>query len=156
MSLLMKIFKNIKMKFLVYLFLICFSFSLSAQENDDEKIKALKVAFFTKELDLSEKEAQKFWPVYNKHNKIYEDLRGNEWAGVKARMDEINSLCDEDANKLLKDYQDYQTKRLAIRLDYIQDLEKVISAKKIMLLRKAEYEFNKNLLKQYRQNEAKK
>lgn len=144
------------MKYLFFLVLIGFSSNLSAQESDDEKIKALKVAFFTKELDLSEKEAQKFWPVYNKHTKIYEDLRANEWASVKARMDEINSLCDEDANKLLDDYQDYQTKRLTIRLDYIQDLEKVISAKKIMLLRKAEYEFNKNLLKQYQENEAKK
>ena len=144
------------MKNLIYILVLFFSLNLLAQENDDEKIRALKVAFFTKELDLSEKEAQKFWPVYNKHTKIYDDLRNNEWASVKSRMDEIQALCDDDADKLLKDYQDYQTKRLAIRLDYIQDLEKVISAKKIMLLRKAEYEFNKNLLKQYRENEAKK
>ncbi len=144
------------MKYLIYIVVLFFSLNLSAQESDDEKIRALKVVFFTKELDLSEKEAQKFWPVYNKHSKIYDDLRSNEWASVKLRMDEIHALCDEDADKLLKDYQDYQTKRLAIRLDYIQDLEKVISAKKIMLLRKAEYEFNKNLLKQYRENEAKK
>lgn len=144
------------MKYLIYVLVIFFSLNLWAQENDDEKIRVLKVAFFTKELDLSEKEAQKFWPVYNKHTKIYEELRNNEWASIKARMDEINAICNEDADYLLSDYQDYQTKRLFIRLEYIKDLENVISAKKIMLLRKAEYEFNRNLLKQYRENEANK
>ncbi len=144
----------IKMKNIIYILLFFVSFSTFCQENDDEKIKAMKVAFFTKQLDLSEKEAQKFWPIYNKHTKIYEELRGQEWARIKKRLDEIDQLCEEDTDQLLKDYTNYQEKRLEIRLDYISDLEKVISARKIMLLRKAEYEFNRDLLKQYRENKA--
>ena len=30
-----------------------------------ERIKALKVAFITEKLELTESEAQKFWPIYN-------------------------------------------------------------------------------------------
>ncbi|HVK49362.1 MAG TPA: hypothetical protein VM488_15990, partial [Pseudobacter sp.] len=48
------------------------TFSANAQEErktqrePGAKIEALKIAFFTRKLDLSTEEAQKFWPVYNK------------------------------------------------------------------------------------------
>jgi hypothetical protein len=34
-------------------------------KDKKDQIKALKVAFFTTELDLSTKEAEKFWAIYN-------------------------------------------------------------------------------------------
>jgi len=30
-----------------------------------EKLNAYKIAFFTKKMDLSSQEAEKFWPLYN-------------------------------------------------------------------------------------------
>lgn len=41
-------------------------------QPDDKKlqdIEALKVAFISKELNLTPEEAQKFWPVYNQYSK---------------------------------------------------------------------------------------
>ena len=41
---------------------------MQSQEKDDshrEKIKELKTAFFTQELNLDKKKAQQFWPIYN-------------------------------------------------------------------------------------------
>ena len=32
-----------------------------------EKLKALKVAHITEQLDLTKKEAENFWPIYNAH-----------------------------------------------------------------------------------------
>ena len=56
--------KNIKI--LTTLLLL---FSLMGFTQDDpskkEKIKALKTAFITTELDLTSAEAEKFWPIYN-------------------------------------------------------------------------------------------
>ena len=39
----------------------------SAQKNEDwkQKIMQEKIAFFTTEMDLTQEEAQNFWPVYN-------------------------------------------------------------------------------------------
>ena len=42
-------------------------------EKRQQDIEALKVAFISKELELTPAEAQKFWPVYNEYSK---ELRG--------------------------------------------------------------------------------
>ena len=49
-------------------FIISFSI-LSFSQGNRDKIKTLKIAFITEKLDLSEQEAQKFWPIYNKYDK---------------------------------------------------------------------------------------
>ncbi len=38
-------------------------------EKKQQNIEALKVAFISKELELTPEEAQKFWPVYNQYSK---------------------------------------------------------------------------------------
>ena len=49
------------------------------QKNDWEKIKSLKVAYFTEKLELSSSEAKGFWPIYENFekdlHKLYEDRR---------------------------------------------------------------------------------
>ena len=40
-----------------------------ASEKKQQGIDALKVAFISKELELTPDEAQKFWPVYNQYAK---------------------------------------------------------------------------------------
>jgi hypothetical protein len=41
-------------------------------EKKQQDIQALKVAFITKELELTPDEAEKFWPVYNQYDKEME------------------------------------------------------------------------------------
>ena len=59
--------KNIIVALLI---LLCSSIRVAAQDdlpqNDEkqQKIQALYVAFVTKKLELTTEEAQKFWPVY--------------------------------------------------------------------------------------------
>ena len=38
---------------------------VAAQTANRERLDAYKIAFFTKRLNLSSQEAEKFWPVYN-------------------------------------------------------------------------------------------
>lgn len=124
------------------------------KELSDDKIQSLKVAYFTKELNLTTKEAEKFWPIYNKHNKIYQDLGDTEWDAIKKGLREVDTYSEEEAEQLLVRYKKYLNQRLANRISFIDELESVISPKKIMLLKHAEYNFNKKLLKQYRSGEA--
>ena len=49
-------------------FFILTIFQVTAQANR-EKIKAMKTAFITNALDLSSKEAEQFWPIYNEFDK---------------------------------------------------------------------------------------
>jgi hypothetical protein len=50
---------------LTVLFTSIFGIALLYSQERGERIEALKVAFITKQLQLTAQEAQKFWPVYN-------------------------------------------------------------------------------------------
>jgi hypothetical protein len=76
-------------KFIVILSLFLGGFVLTAKAQDDanerstrqQKIEALYIAFMTKELNLTETEAQKFWPVHKEYD--------NEVKGVNMEMPEL-------------------------------------------------------------------
>ncbi|NEV94028.1 hypothetical protein G3567_07700 [Psychroflexus sp. YR1-1] len=138
------------------LFTFIFSFYGKAQDTEGDKIEQLKIAFFTKELDLTASEAKRFWPVYNEHNNRYDKLRSEEWAQIKSRLNTIKNLNQTEAEKLLEDYMAYKQARVDYRVDFVNDLKEVISAKQIMMLKKAEYDFHKKLLKQYRSDKSSK
>jgi hypothetical protein len=123
-----------------------------AQRGDDNEVKSYKIAFITERLDLSSKEAQDFWPIYNEHNNRYDILKKNTWEPIKKDLKNIDNLSDKEAESLLTKYRAYKKKRLEYREEFISNLLTVISSKKVMQLKKADYDFNKELLKQYSSN----
>ncbi len=137
------------MKTLILLLSLLLSVNLSAQIDKDDDVKSYKIAFITERLDLTSKEAQVFWPIYNKHNKRYENLKQNTWEPIKKDLKNIDNLSEKEAEKLLEDYRNYKKERAQYREDYIKELLTVISPKKVMQLKKADYDFNRELLKQY-------
>ena len=48
---------------------------ISQIDNRSERLEALKIAFITKELNLSPEEAQRFWPVYNNYSQELKKVR---------------------------------------------------------------------------------
>jgi hypothetical protein len=52
-----------------FLLIFCLTFTvLKGSTQDGGRLDALKIAYITKNLDLSPEEAQKFWPVYNQYS----------------------------------------------------------------------------------------
>lgn len=143
-----------------YILLLVFTFICSfygnAQNSESEKIQQLKIAFFTEELNLTPSEAKRFWPVYTEHNKRYENLRNSEWSDIKSKLDNIKNLNQEEASRLLDNYMSYKKSRVELREDFVDNLKEVIAPKQIMMLKKAEYDFHKKLLKQYQSDKSSK
>jgi len=48
----------------------------------------------------------------------------------------------------------YKQSGVDYREDFVKDLKEVITSKQIMMLKKAEYDFNKKLLKQYQSDKS--
>ena len=94
--------------FLILIFASIAGFA-NAQEEDQpsakkqQDIEALKVAFISKELELTPGEAEKFWPVYNQYSK---ELRTT----IKDDVDVLDR--DEKVLNLRKRYKDQFTKVL--------------------------------------------
>jgi hypothetical protein len=63
-----------KLYLLVILFLTLASGSIAQnhKQGRPETVEAIKIAYFTKKLNLSPEEAQKFWPIYNQY---FEEIR---------------------------------------------------------------------------------
>lgn len=103
-----------------------------------EKVRAAQVAFITQELDLTEAEAQSFWPVYNDVQK----QRREAYATMqKAYMELLNGADGEDAAKLLNAYLDAKKASEAVESASVDRYKKVLPVQKVAKLLLAEEKF---------------
>lgn len=130
-------------------------FPAVAQEKEMSEIESLKIAFITKALNLNTGQAQHFWPVYNKYEAKEDNLSKNMHCGIYDKLDVIQSLSDEESEELLENYLELCEVEYKLRKDYVAALQKVISDKQIMILKKAEYDFHRKLLEKYRSGDKK-
>ncbi|MCM4152325.1 hypothetical protein DHD05_12050 [Arenibacter sp. N53] len=141
-----------KLIILAPLLFLAATLTLSSQEKQDwEKIKSLKVAFITEKLELTPKEAQSFWPIYNEHQSIKEGFFRVERFEIGAEIKNLDALSDAKASALLSRMQELEVEKHKAEKSYIEKISKTISAKKTILLMRSEEEFKRQLIKQYRQ-----
>ncbi len=127
--------------------------SFAQDRPDREKIKALKVAFITERLDLSSKEAQLFWPIYNEHESNMEDLRVKEWSQVRYKIKKANTLSEQEADDLLGLYTALEKEKQDSYKRLFSKLKNVLSSKKTLLLIQSEDDFKRKLMQMYRQKQ---
>ncbi|MDT0647288.1 hypothetical protein RM545_11365 [Zunongwangia sp. F260] len=132
-------------KFLFVLFMFSWFWQSNAQE-DKERIKALKTAFITQEMKMSNKTAQKFWPVYNDYETRRRELHEEE----DTKLKDTECINEQDAGKMLAEYLDIERKEYVIKKQLLEDLKKIFSAKDIIKLHRLEDEFHKKLIREYR------
>ena len=85
-------------KNILLLTLILFS-TISFSQDKHEQIQALKVALITEEMNLSEIEAQKFWPIYNAFEEKNSQLRKD--SREKRKSIDFETISDSEAKTLL-------------------------------------------------------
>jgi len=143
---------NKKLKILAPLLFLMATISVSSQEKQDwEKIKSLKVAFITEKLDLTPKEAQSFWPLYNEHQSKKEGFFREERYEIGSDIKNLDAFSDSQASELLIRMQKLEEEKYRAEKSYIEKISKTISAKKTILLMRSEEEFKRHLIRQYRQ-----
>ena len=121
-----------------------------AQHPKRKKIKALKTAHITNELNFTSNEAEKFWPIYNTSQKKHHQLR-NESKELRRKLkDNFDAISESEAKVILQKSIDLHNRMHKQRNKLTADLIKFLPAKKIILLKKAEDDFNRKLLKQFK------
>ena len=139
------------MKNIILLLLLVSSFqiSLAQQGQHRERIKALKTAHITNELNLTSDEAEKFWPVYNATEERINELKKQE-RKLKMRLGNGNDISDNEAMEILNQFIVIKDKIHTEEKQLIERLKKVLPPKKIIRLKKAEDSFNRKLLEELR------
>lgn len=134
-------------KTFITLFFIAITVSVFGQRKErQERIKALKIAFITEKLELTSEEAQKFWPVYNAIENEKEVIR-KEAQNIRKGLD-FETLTESEANKLITDMLRLENRKHNLQTKQVNDLLKVIPAKKIILLRVVEEQFKSQMIKE--------
>jgi hypothetical protein len=146
------------MKHFITILLLCVVVSLQAQKRPHEfknrdQIRALKTAFITDALSLTPKEAEKFWPVYNIYDKSIMELHFKKMHELRQKIKDgggVDALTEKDATALLKEFLDIEKNIISKKEALNKQLLKIVSAKKILKLYKAEDDFNRHLLQRLR------
>ncbi len=119
------------------------------REKARERIKALRVAFITKKLDLTPSESEKFWPVYNefeqKRNKLRKEHRKTHKNG---------DLSDDEAEAQMLANFDTQEQMISLKRTYFKKFKTILPVKKLARLEKAEREFKEVVVKEMRRRKA--
>lgn len=137
------------MLFLSFLFLaLSANAQKTSKEDHRERIKTMKIAYFTQELNMNTQTAQKFWPIYNEYECLRMDLHRRE--DVEMDLDNIDNISEAQAEAMLKEYLIVEKEEYEIKKELFSDLKKFFSAKEIIKLHKIESDFNKKLIREYR------
>ena len=113
--------------------------------NDDgwrERVRSEKVAFLTQEIDLTESEAQVFWPIYNEIQKAQResfDAVQKAYMAMEKGVQEKKS--GKEMEKLVHAYIDAKDKNDGIETKYMNKLLKALPAEKVARYYVAEEKF---------------
>ena len=140
-----------KHSIVILTFLSFLSMYGQGNENKTKQVLALKVAFITNELALTPSEASQFWPVYNEFDQKIRNLRKQKKVFLNVQDGiQLDKLSEIEALKLLSQIENNDEQVYLIKKKFMNDIQKILSPVKILKLKKAEDDFNRKLLKQYR------
>ncbi|MDA8596145.1 hypothetical protein N9L20_06660 [Flavobacteriaceae bacterium] len=133
--------------FICTIALMILSLSAHAQDNRKqryEQVKALQTAYITDELELSPEQAESFWPVYNKYDKLKHENR-KEMSQLMRNLKQ--DLSEEEAKYLIENLEKLRKKELKIDQDRLREIAGQLGYKKTLDLMLAERSFNRQLIR---------
>jgi hypothetical protein len=135
-----------KVFFLLIVVIMVSGTSVGAQNPNLEKLNSYKVGFFTKKLNLTSEEAEKFWPVYNEYQKQKNSIQLEKIALIKDFNLNESTLSDKEmadiGDKLVADI--VQESALAVSLH--KKLKEVLPPVKVIRFYQAENQYKAQLL----------
>lgn len=112
-----------------------------------------KIAFLTTELDLSTKEAQEFWPVYNEYMKEIENAQKAIYVNYKALNEAIKEAKPEkEVAECLDKYLKALEDKAELTTESVKKFRKVLSEEKVAKLYLAEEKFRRNQITRLHHN----
>ena len=111
-----------------------------------DKIDALRVTFITSKVALTNQESQLFWPLYNEYNDKADNLK-KSFRQQFIRDVDYSTVSDKEAEAYLVAELTLKQKEYELSKEYYEKFKKVLPIKKIALIRRAEEDFKKELIK---------
>jgi hypothetical protein len=144
------------MKKIITLLLSFFCFFTFAQEsNRIERLKAMRVAYISDNLQLTPLESEKFWPLFNQFDAKEIELKKNK-RKLMIKLRKTDKLSETEIAKLMDEDDTIETEIQQNRKQFTTSLKAVIPTQKILKLRQLEIEFKQKLLERIKEKRVNK
>ncbi len=119
-----------------------------------KEIKAQKTAYITTKLGLTSEEAQRFWPIYNEFDEARDKLRKEMRDLMKGGRKEGTKLTEAEAEAMLTKGLQLRQKEIDLERTYKDRFVKALGAVRTVELHKAERDFQREVLRRYRERQG--
>jgi hypothetical protein len=137
----------------VCLFVLAAVASIAQPVSKRDKIEALRVSFINQKVNFTTQESQLFWPLYDEYNDKLENARKSFRQQFIKNID-FTTLTDKEAEAYINAELTLKQKEYELYKEYFEKFKKVLPIKKVALLRRAEEEFKKELIKNIKGNSS--
>ncbi len=96
-------------------------------------LRSQKKQIVAANMNLTDKEAEQFWPVFEKYTDELMAINNKKYAALKQYVQGYDTLTDAQAEQLTRDALEVDQSVAQLRLRYIPIFEKVISPRKTAL-----------------------
>ena len=118
----------------------------SAQNTNLEKLNNYKIGFFTRRLNLTSEEAEKFWPVYNEYQ-VQRNLIQLEKMKLNRTFNQSEgTLSDSQLGEIGDKYVDCIVQESALAVTFHKKLKTVLPPAKVIMYYQAENQYKAQLL----------
>jgi len=135
-------------KIVVILFImLMFPFLRSSAQNPNlEKLNNYKIGFFTKKLNLTSEEAEKFWPVYNDYQSQRNSIQIDKLKLNRNFNQNESSLSNSQLEEIGDKYVDCLVRESTLAVSFHKKLKEVLPPAKVIMYYQAENQYKIQLL----------
>jgi len=135
-----------KIVFVLLIMLVCPSIKTGALTTNLEKLNNYKIGFFTKKLNLTSGEAEKFWPVYNEYQGKRNLLQIEKLKINRNFNQNENTLSDNQLEEMGDKFVDCLVQESSLAVEFHKKLKEVLSPAKVIMYYQAENQYKAQLL----------
>ena len=118
----------------------------SAQNTNLEKLNNYKIGFFTKKLNLTSEEAEKFWPVYNDYQSQRNIIQIEKLKLNRNFNQNESSLSNSQLEEIGDRYVDCLVRESTLAVAFHKKLKEVLPPAKVIMYYQAENQYKIQLL----------
>lgn len=121
---------------------------LASQNTNLDKLNAFKIGFFTKKLNLSSEEAEKFWPVQNEYQKQKNLIQQERISLIRNFNQNESTLSNEQMTEISDKLVATMVQESSLAVSFHKKLKEVLTPAKVIRFYQAENQYKAQLLKE--------
>jgi len=118
----------------------------SAQTPNLDKLNAYKIGFFTKKLNLTSTEAEKFWPIYNEYQREKNIIQKSKISLIRNFNQNESALDDKEMTEIGDKLIGYIVEESSLSVSFHKQLKEVLPSPKVIRFYQAENQYKVQLL----------